>query len=250
MHTFIYSLLLCSLAIDFSNIDEKDQEMTSSKLAIAKNEAANEPYEFTYEGRQFVVFPHVYSPTVFPSTFYIIDNMAITPGQSFLELGSGTGLLAIAAALKGANPVFATDISPIAVANTQENARRYDLVIDVREGSVFDPIGADEKFDVILWNAPYMHVNKTDLTPIEAALYDPFYRGLTQFFAEGKKHLNPGGKLWFGASNTHMHMDVLQQLLDTYGWTMRIIAEKTVPLPPTQGGASWLNVQFCEALPQ
>lgn len=237
--------------LDFSDIKEKESEMTSSHEALSRSEVATEEYEFSYEGRRFVVYPYVYSPQIFPSTFYYIEHMSIIPGQSFLEIGSGTGLLAITAALRGANPVVATDISPLAVANTAENSRRYDLnfIIDVREGSVFDPIRKGETFDTILWNAPYMHIDKTDLSLIEMALYDPYYKGLTRFFAEAKRHLKPGGKLWFGSSSTHMHQDVLKKLVDIYGWSVRIIAEKTVILPYVEGGAPALNVQLCEAVP-
>ncbi|PJD97790.1 MAG: hypothetical protein CK425_01275 [Parachlamydia sp.] len=245
------SLLASETLLDFSDIEEKDAEMVSSLAALARNEAATEAYEFTYEGQEFIVYPHVYSPKIFPSTFFYINYMDITPGQSFLEIGSGTGILALTAALRGANPVVATDLSPIAVANTTENIHRYGLneVIDAREGSVFDPIKEGETFDTILWNVPYMHIDKTDLSPIEMALYDPCYKALTRFFAEAKKYLKPNGKLWFGSSATHMHQDVLQKLVDTYGWSLRVIAEKTVTLPPIEGGAPAINVQLCEAMP-
>lgn len=263
-HKYLLSLLAISLilssptaslfaseTLDFSEIKEKEFEMISSRGALARNEAATEAYTFPYEGREFIVYPHVYSPKIFPSTFYYAEHLHITPGQSFLEIGSGTGLLAITAALRGANPVVATDISPIAVANTVENIRRYDLhaVMDAREGSVFDPIKEDETFDIILWNVPYMHIDKTDLSPIETALYDPFYKALTRFFSEAKSHLKPGGKLWFGSSSTHMHQDVLKKLVDTYGWSVSVIADKTVILPPVEGGAPAINVQLCEAVP-
>ncbi len=237
--------------LDFSDIKEKACQMVSSRQILAVNEAATVAYEFTYENRKFVVHPHVYSPTVFPSTFYYIDYMDIVPGQSFLEIGSGTGLIAIAAALRGANPVVATDISPLAVANTAENIRRYSLdgIIDAREGSVFDSIKEGETFDTILWNAPYMHIDKSDLSPIEVALYDPYYKALTRFFAEAKSYLKAGGTVLLGSSSTHMHQDVLQKLVNTYGWSMTIIAEKTVLLPPVEGGAPALNVQLCKAVP-
>ena len=237
--------------LDFSNIQEKKSQMVSSRIILAVIEATTEAYEFSYEGRDFIVYPHVYSPQIFPSTFYYAQAIDIEPGQSFLEIGSGTGLLAITAALRGANPVVATDISPIAVDNTSENVRRYDLegIVQVREGSVFDPLKEGETFDIILWNVPYMHIDKTDLSPIETALYDPFYNSLTRFFAEAKKYLKPGGKILFGASTTHMHQDVLQKLVDTYGWSVKIIVDKTVDLPPVEGGAPALNVQLCEAVP-
>src|SRR6266436_2772388 len=79
--------------LDFSDIQEKKSQMVSSRIILAVNEAASDAYEFLYEGREFIVYPHVYSPQIFPSTFYCAKAINIEPGQSFLEIGSGTGLL-------------------------------------------------------------------------------------------------------------------------------------------------------------
>lgn len=67
------------------------------------------------------------------------------------DIGSGSGILAIAAALLGSGPVLAVDVDPIAVASSAANARRNRLArrIRVREGSV--PTG-DGPFDVVLAN--------------------------------------------------------------------------------------------------
>jgi ribosomal protein L11 methyltransferase len=68
-----------------------------------------------------------------------------------LDLGCGSGILAIAAARLGAADVLALDTDPIAVDATRANARRNGLArrIQVRQGSL--PTGA-EPFDLILAN--------------------------------------------------------------------------------------------------
>ena len=67
------------------------------------------------------------------------------------DIGSGSGILAIAAGLLGARAVLAVDVDPIAVASTAANARRNRLgrVISAREGSA--PTG-DGPFDIVLAN--------------------------------------------------------------------------------------------------
>lgn len=67
------------------------------------------------------------------------------------DIGSGSGILSIAAALLGAGRVLAVDIDPIAVASSTANARRNRLArrILVREGSA--PTG-ESPFDVVLAN--------------------------------------------------------------------------------------------------
>lgn len=70
-------------------------------------------------------------------------------GRAVLDVGTGSGILAIGAAKRGARLVVALDIDPLAVRAATENARRNDVRVEVREGSV---AGADGTFDVVLAN--------------------------------------------------------------------------------------------------
>ena len=76
---------------------------------------------------------------------------ATAPPMRVLDVGTGSGILAIAAALLGADRVVALDPDPIAVDAARSNAGRNRLAgrIDVRQGSV--PSG-EPPFDVVLAN--------------------------------------------------------------------------------------------------
>ncbi len=56
----------------------------------------------------------------------------IRPGDTVLDVGTGSGVLAIAAARLGADSVDANDIEPVAVRSARENVERNDLAVPIR----------------------------------------------------------------------------------------------------------------------
>jgi len=64
------------------------------------------------------------------------SDEGIVEGASTLDVGSGSGILAVGAALLGAGPVRAVDTDPIAVESTLENAARNGVTIDASRGSL------------------------------------------------------------------------------------------------------------------
>ncbi|MCA1751996.1 MAG: 50S ribosomal protein L11 methyltransferase [Cryomorphaceae bacterium] len=71
-------------------------------------------------------------------------------GKRVLDMGCGTGVLAAAAMLRGADFAKAVDIEDIAVENTRENAALNNVQITVEKGGA-DTCGNDT-FDIILAN--------------------------------------------------------------------------------------------------
>jgi ribosomal protein L11 methyltransferase len=77
----------------------------------------------------------------------------VRPGLSVLDVGCGSGILAIAAAKLGAGRVLAVDIDPQAVKAAGENVLASDVagVIEVREGSSLEAAGG-ERFGLVVAN--------------------------------------------------------------------------------------------------
>lgn len=82
----------------------------------------------------------------------------VRPGMRVLDVGSGSGILAVAAARLGARSVTAVDIDPVCVRVTQENAAANGVggVVEAREGSLgaqwpFGVAGA-RGFDIVVAN--------------------------------------------------------------------------------------------------
>src|SRR5437773_9630995 len=70
-------------------------------------------------------------------------------GLRVLDVGTGSGILAIAAAKRGAREVVGVDTDPLAVRAAKENAEANGVTVDARSGSAADVDGA---FDVVLAN--------------------------------------------------------------------------------------------------
>jgi predicted nicotinamide N-methyase len=79
---------------------------------------------------------------------YLLDHPALVRGRSVLDLGSGSGLVAIAAARAGAASVRASDVDVFAIAAIGMNAEVNQVSIACSPGDVFAGAGAEA--DVIL----------------------------------------------------------------------------------------------------
>ena len=93
-----------------------------------------------------------------PTTCYCLEQLSVahTPGrqQSFLDLGTGTGVLAIAAAKLGFDPVYGIDFDPSAIRNAQENSRLNGCpsVTYSHQDLLRLPVRSKEQHDVICAN--------------------------------------------------------------------------------------------------
>ncbi len=78
----------------------------------------------------------------------------LVPGAQVLDLGTGSGILAIAAAKLGAGHVLALDTDAIAVEAAQDNAKQNGAAeaITVQQGSLDTVVGSAQQFDLILVN--------------------------------------------------------------------------------------------------
>jgi predicted nicotinamide N-methyase len=74
---------------------------------------------------------------------YLLDHADLVAGRRVLDVASGSGLVAIAAALAGAARVTANDIDEYALAAVELNARANDVEVGVRAGNLLDGYGED-----------------------------------------------------------------------------------------------------------
>jgi ribosomal protein L11 methyltransferase len=86
-----------------------------------------------------------------PTTQQCLEALSTLPleGKSVLDVGTGSGILAIAAAKRGASPVVAVDTDTLAVDAARENAVGNGVAIPVGVGSAADVPG---RFEVVIAN--------------------------------------------------------------------------------------------------
>jgi predicted nicotinamide N-methyase len=78
---------------------------------------------------------------------YLLDHPDLVAGRRVLDVGAGSGLSAIAAAMAGAGHVLATDTDPLAAVACAMNARANGVTVDV---STADVLAAPPSADVLL----------------------------------------------------------------------------------------------------
>ncbi len=122
---------------------------------------SSQPRKVFFGKHSFVVSEEVYKPA--EDTFLMARNLAVKEGERVLDMGTGCGILAVLAAEK-AGKVVAVDINPHAIACTQKNAELNGVVtkVETRLGDLFNAIKAGEKFDLILFNTPYLPVESDE----------------------------------------------------------------------------------------
>ena len=127
----------------------------------------------------------------------------VRPGGRALDLCTGSG--ALAAAIKKLRPgaeVWAADLSEAALSLAKENAERLGVEVKFVQGDLFSPV-ANEKFDVIVSNPPYIPEGLRGRLQAEVerepalALFAgddglDFYRRIVK---DAPAHLLPGGRL-------------------------------------------------------
>lgn len=151
-----FSSILCAFAIVFitttsleSFIEKVDKIVAADEL-LAQNSSITNKYFFEFQNRTFIGYPNVYSPVIFPGAKKQV-KLPLKNGDYFLEIGCGTGIFSVLAALEGADFVCAIDINSDAIANTIENAQLHNVnsKMNVLQGDMFSPLRKDEQFDVI-----------------------------------------------------------------------------------------------------
>ena len=145
-----------------------------------------------------ITVPGVFEPR--SDTWMLIEAVRaelLAPGARMLDLCAGSGVVGVAAALKGAD-VTAVDVSRRALLSAQLNARVNGVRVRARRGDLFSAV-AGETFDLIASNPPYVPAAAEE-QPVSgpSRAWDAGRDGralLDPICSMAHRHLRPGGAL-------------------------------------------------------
>jgi release factor glutamine methyltransferase len=163
-----------------------------------------------------------------------LDREPLPPTARVLDLCSGSGALAIRAALAGPRAVTAIDVSRRSVLAIRLNAALNGVEVRALRGDLFAPV-AGERFDAIVSNPPYVPA-PTDELPATgpARAWDAGRDGralLDRICAQARDHLTPQGVLLVVHSSL-LGIDRTTARLRDHGLTADVAARQRGPLGP------------------
>jgi release factor glutamine methyltransferase len=174
----------------------------------------------------------VFQPTL--TSRALARAMKIIPGSQVLDLGCGTGVLAILAAKRGAGQVTASDVMPEACELAHSNARRNGVsdIVHATCGDLFAGV-AGQKFDTII----------SDVSGVadEVARLSPWYPDtiptgghdgadhIVRLLHSAPAHLLPGGMLYFATGSISNVGRTLEAAHDAFGGQLELVEELSVP---------------------
>jgi methylase of polypeptide subunit release factors len=180
-------------------------------------------------GFRLTVPPTVFHPKVFlTSKFFAgyIGELDLT-GKRVAEVGTGSGILSLAAARAGATSVVAIDINPNAAFAATINGRDNNLP-QVRgvASNLMSGIAARPMFDVIITSPPSFPGEPIDLAD-RAWHAGPHYRDIAALFDQARERLAPGGVVYLLLSSDS-DLTLLGELIHRAHFTARLISKHSI----------------------
>jgi predicted nicotinamide N-methyase len=122
---------------------------------------------------------------------HVLDHPEVVAGKRVLDLGAGSGVVAIAAALAGAGQVRAVDVDPYAVTATRLNAAANGVTVEITQA---DLLGGDPP-DVDLMLVGDLFYDPELATRVEAFLRRCLAAGVVVLIGDPFRAPLPAGRL-------------------------------------------------------
>ena len=181
-------------------------------------------------GFRLTVPPTVFHPRYFISSERFADFVGRLDlrGQRVIDVGTGSGILALAAARAGAAYVLAADINPNAARSAAQNAhdngygdRVSAVCADLLSGFAPCPL-----FDVIL-SSPAKHDGEPRDLADQGWHAGPNYRNIAPLFDQARERLKPGGRIYVMVSSD-TDLNLFGRLIEQAGFRATLVHEHSL----------------------
>lgn len=181
-------------------------------------------------GFRLIVRPTVFHPRCFiTSEFFasFIGRLDLS-GMRVADVGTGSGILALAAARAGAEHVTAVDVNPNAALTAAENARAngHDTRLTAVCSNLLSAFAPVALFDVIISSPPSFPGEPRDIAD-RAWHAGPNYRDVVPLFDQARERLAPGGRLYLLVSSDS-DLDLFSALIMRARFRTRLVAERSI----------------------
>lgn len=184
-----------------------------------------------FKGYVFHVLENVYEPA--EDSFLFAEYLLGEKAESVLDVGAGCGILGVVAGTNAAR-VVAVDINPHAVRCAKKNAKLNGLIekFSFVQGDLLGPLSASRRFDLILFNAPYLPV---ECGEGESWLERAWAGGKTgrqvidRFIRQSSRHLTLGGRILLLQSSLSGIERTLRGFAER-GLSTRVVSVQDLPL--------------------
>lgn len=241
--------------------DPADPDIAARFQALAERRRAGEPLAYLlgqqeFYGRPFAVSPAVLIPRADTETLVetALEQLLLLRQQrcavplSLLELGTGSGIIAITLALEAPDTeVHAVERSAEALVVAQQNAKTLGADrIHWHAGSWWQALARPRRFDLIVSNPPYIaahdhHLQQGDLRfePPQALAAGPDgLDDLRIIIGGAPAHLSPGG--WLLLEHGYDQEAPVQALLRDAGFA-EVFTRRDLAGQPRVSGGRWLG---------
>lgn len=214
---------LCEERFGLSQADlllDKDNQLSADDIEVVREITSRllnrEPIQYilgetTFCNHRFYVAPGALIPR--PETqelvAHILHDVEDAPPNSILDVGTGTGCIALSLALSLPDAeVTGWDVSPDALAVAQRNAERYpQACVQLEQADIFCPPQDNRQWNLIVSNPPYVRESETKQMERNVLEHEPhlalfvpddnplrYYRAILWY---AMSHLTPCGCIFF-----------------------------------------------------
>ena len=169
-----------------------------------------------------------------PYSLFLAEHIPNLVGETVVDLGTGSGILAIIAKLQGAKCVYVLDLNPEAIDIAMENAKRNRVLngfVPLPTGSTMLPLPEGIMVDHLICNPAQLPMRQPERVD------DPFYAGddgrqmIEGLIREAPAWLSPTGRLLM-THNSLTDLPASMLLMNSVGLEPRVLAERSIEFRP------------------